>query len=363
MKKFLLTIIIAVTFTKNLFAELPTEIRIGLVSSQSGPAGEQGKAWEEGAVLAAEQMQSELSRKSITLHLTVEDDTSIPAKSVTAFKKLATVDHVQGVVGGTWDYLAESIFPLAKAFKIPLVSPSNPPEIFSAPHANNPFIFSNGLSLAAEEIAITGFLKKKDVKTISIVTVDVPFGTSHAELVKKVSKSLGIQVIEELSLPVEGFMNVLKLAANKARAAHPQLIYLVSDAAGVDLFTRELAALNISIPVLSTQHVYDGFLLSKDLKRFSKVYGVYPKYESKEFDAAFRKRFDKDPKVFASNGYDAVRFLVNAILAGTDFSKSDATFSYKGITGEHALPAKAHKLVKDEAEIMGFESGEWGEVR
>ena len=84
------------------------EIRIGLIASLTGPAGEQGKNWMRGAKLAAK----ELKAKGVKLSLVVEDDRTLPAETVKSVQKLVHVDNVDALVGGTWDYLVESASPI-----------------------------------------------------------------------------------------------------------------------------------------------------------------------------------------------------------------------------------------------------------
>ena len=114
----------------------PQKIRIGAVVSLTGYAEKNGRNWLEGAQLAIE----DLNRDGIACELLVEDDQTTPVKAVTAFTKLAVVDKVQAVVGGTWDFLAEAVFPLAQRYHVPFVTPTRGITISS----NRPRLPSSG---------------------------------------------------------------------------------------------------------------------------------------------------------------------------------------------------------------------------
>mgnify|MGYP005700136941 FL=1 len=92
----------------NVFADTK-KIKIGAIASLTGPAAEQGKNWVDGATLAVKALE----KQGISIEFIVEDDASKPAQVHTAFNKLVSIDQVQGVIGGTWDFLAEAANPLS----------------------------------------------------------------------------------------------------------------------------------------------------------------------------------------------------------------------------------------------------------
>jgi ABC-type branched-subunit amino acid transport system substrate-binding protein len=318
-------------------AENSPEIRIGVIASLTGPAADQGTSWVKGAEAAAK----ELKRSGININLIVEDDATTPAKAATAFTKLSKVNKVQAIVAGTWDFLFEAIAPLAKRDHIPLLTPSNPPEIFSSSSNNNSWVFTNGLSVAAEEKVFRELLIKKNIKSLGLISVQVPFSLIHREMVLKVAKELQLQILIDDELPLEGFMNVLKISALKAAEKRPDAIYAGLDEAATELILRELEILKYSPVFIGSQHVESAYLSSQNKERYKNAIGIYPAYDRSKFDALYKSFYNERPRVFASHGFDAINFFTTALQNAVKFDDPKANFNFQGITGAHTLPPKS----------------------
>jgi branched-chain amino acid transport system substrate-binding protein len=349
----LFSIIFLLCLSGFALAEENSEIKIGAIASLTGPAGEQGKNWLEGARLAADELYS----TGLRVKLIIEDDCTNPSKVAAAFHKLAAGDKVRGIIGGTWDYLAEAAYPIAKQYKIPFVTPTNPVEILSETAVKNPWIFTNGLSLEAEGRVISEFLDTILIKSAGLVYINVPFGTSHAEMFRSLAERKGIKIAADSILTFEGFSETIKLAALKMKHQKPELVYLITDYNGIDLFTRELASLKSAPIILTTQHLDKAFEISDNPGRYRRLYGVYPEYRHNKFDQAFQRKFGAFPRVYAAEGYDALIFLAKALQKNIEFSEPSTVFTYNGLTGKYRLPSKKRALVDNQAVIMTTSSG------
>lgn len=332
----------------------PHSIKLGAIASLTGPAGDQGQGWLEGAQLAVE----DLKKEGIQVELVVEDDGTEPRKVISALTKLVTLNKIQGLIGGTWDFLAEAAYPLALKYKIPLVIPSNPVELLSADKAQNPYIFFNSLSIRAEEEVIREFLKRKNIQSIGFVYPVYPFCTAHVEMVKRVVEVLGIKIVSEYQLP-QGPQSgdAAKLAALKVKETNPELVYFPTDYSGLDLLTNELKRLGSSPIIFTTQHLEQAFDFSNDPIRYKNAYAAYPKLKSEDFLVRFKSYFKRNPKVFSEQGYDGVMFLAKALKAGADLSNPEEKFSYSGLVGEYQITPGTRQIVKDSAVIATTRNG------
>lgn len=329
-------------------------IRLGAIASLTGPAGEQGRNWLNGATLAVE----ELNREGIAVTLTVEDDETNPGKLSRAFAKLVEVDRVMAVIGGTWDYLADTAYPLAKRYRVPFITPTNPPEFIASMVSENPWIYSNGLSLRAERVAIHDAIKQLGAKRLMLVVPNVRFGTSHAELLQAVATDLGATVEQRYEFPIDGnYLEALRVSVLRVREISPDLVFLVADQAGLELFVAELSRLKLDPTLFTTQHLDQAFLQARDPTRYQKAFGVYPLLGEGSFAAAYQTRFGHLPRVYSAHGYDAVRFLVGAHRAGLGLGGASQEFTYDGVTGEHRLPSHNGVLVVDRAQVMTTRRG------
>ncbi|MBL7661685.1 amino acid ABC transporter substrate-binding protein [bacterium] len=327
-------------------------LKIGIIASLSGPAGEQGKNWLAGAELAVD----DLKQKGINLELVVEDDATETKRVATAFTKLATQDKVSAIVGGTWDYLAEVAYPLALKHQIPFLTPTNAVEFLSEETKKNPFVFTNALTLAAEKEVLRDFILATKPQAYALIYAQHPFAVAHAELVKSLAEQYKLALSFSAEILLESYSDTLKTAALKVKQYNPELVYIIADYQGLDLFTRELARLKSNPRILTVQHLDQAFDLARDPSRFRNSFAAYPDYDQ-AFDQKFIAKFNAKPRVFAAHGYDAVMFLALALSAGIKLEDSSATFSYQGVTGEHLLPTRKRALVTNRAVLMTTQAG------
>jgi ABC-type branched-subunit amino acid transport system substrate-binding protein len=327
-------------------------IKIGAIPSLSGAAGEQGKNWLQGAELALDQANQQPASEPKQFQLIVEDDQTQPAKVVAAMSKLCQVDRVAGVIGGTWDFLGEAAYPLAEKHRIPFVTPSNPVEVISEKAKQSGFVFSSGLSLGAMKAAFDSFVDSEKargqrVERIGIVYPDLPFGLQQATMIQQSIAEKQLKVAFTYAFPPASLMSdTVKLAAQKILSEKPDLTYMVLDYNGLDLLTKEFVGLKIQPKVITTQHLDQAFLFSKDPARYKNLYAIYPVEPEESFRNAFEAKFHTPPRVYAYEGYLAARFLIRIAL------------------GWQKLPQDTQQILPDEqthsqARIMTTDSGEF----
>lgn len=335
-------------------------IKIGVITSLNGQAGEQGRNWLHGAELAAK----DANAQGIPIQLLVEDDQTETTKVVSAFTKLVEFDGVRAIVGGTWDYLGEAAYPLAKRYKIPFVTPSNPPEVLSEAAKSSGYVFSNSMTLFSVRKAVKDLLVRKNTKTLGLVYPDLPFGTQQAAVMKDLAKELNIPIVYDYEFPIAGLISdTMKLATLKLEEKKPDFTFAVLNYNYIDILTAEFKTRSFYPRILTTQHLDQALLFSKDPKRYRSMYAVYPKVNDKKFSEDFLRAFHEPSKVYAAHGYDAVMFLAKATAAGVHLDDPAAHFLYEGITGKHILPAQNGQLVATEAVIMSTETGAFQEAQ
>lgn len=342
----------AFIFAFSLFFLLPAfciagpkaSIKLGAVVSLSGDAARNGEEWLRGARLAVEDSRA----SPVTVELIVEDDNTNPMKAVTAFNKLVSLDKVQGVVGGTWDFLAETLYPLAEKAKIPFVTPTNPIEVFSASARSNSWVFTNGLSLRAGVNTAGEFLIDRKIRTIGLITIDVPYGNKHAELLREKLSKLGVTLSFERKVTYQGFNDDIRRAALEVLRVRPEAIFVVLNYAGVDLLLREIERAQPQPLVLMTHTLLEAAELGQFAQRFKNAFGIYQRLEP----AAIPARKEILEPGYAANGYDAVHCLSQAIAARTFPIHGPASFVCHGITGMHRFSSAERELVTTAAQVM-----------
>ncbi len=99
-------------------------VRIGAILPLTGDAGSYGVGLERGMELALENVNEHGGINGRTLGVVVEDSQADPAKAVSAFNKLRTVDGVPMVIGDMFSAGTLAIAPIAERNKVVLLSPS-----------------------------------------------------------------------------------------------------------------------------------------------------------------------------------------------------------------------------------------------
>lgn len=328
--------------------------KIGVIASLTGAAAEQGKNWLDGAKLAAK----ELKENGQDVTLIIEDDQTQPSKVVSAMTKLCGVDEVLAVVGGTWDFLGEAAYPLAKRFKKLFITPTNPVEVISPDAIKSGFIYSNDFSLESMKDAVDKFIIKKNVKTIGLVYPDLPFGTQQASILKEIAVKYKLEIKLDFSFSAASLMSdTVKVASEKINSSNPDLVFSVIDYNGLDLLTKEFQAKSMSPLFITTQHLDQAFIFSKSPERYRNMYGVYPKVEDSEFNRRFIQEYRYPPKVFAAGGYDAIMFLADML------NSKDKIKTYQGLTGSYTYPNAKRQLGSGEVRIMTTDKGIFEEAK
>lgn len=331
------------------------DVRIGAIASLTGQAGEQGKNWLNGVRLAEE----ELKKQGVPVVLTVEDDASTPAKSVSAFRKLHDFNHVEIVLGGTWDFLAEALVPLITSAKIPFITMTNPIEILSKEAQASAYVFTNALSLQATEVAMKKFLDEQKPRSVAILTPSFPFTTAHAALAEKLSQDRGIKVAFSKTFSYDDYFQTIKVLATKVVRSKADLVFIFVSSQALDPFITTLKQQGGSPTILTSQHLDAAFAMTSDKSAYKKTYAVYPKVVDSDFSRRYRERFHEEPRVYSAEGYDAMMFAALSKAAKAELVGGTTPFEYKGATGEYTLPVQNHQLGKISAQIMTTRQGKF----
>lgn len=146
----------------------------GIFDLTNGPGGLWGRGELEGVTLALEDYNGR--RPTSPAVLKVEDSGYDNTKSVSAFSKLAGVEHVAGIIGPTWEPF-DAVMPLCERKKILCLSPSLGHAGFNAPSVR----YSFSLWFDNREYARAHMARLQDKKYQKVAIVSAM--TSYYELV------------------------------------------------------------------------------------------------------------------------------------------------------------------------------------
>ncbi|WP_338749498.1 ABC transporter substrate-binding protein [Janibacter alittae] len=292
-------------------------MKLGLIAAEQGPFAFAGSSYAQGAELAAELEDVEL---------VTEEGSEDPAKSITAFNKLAQ-DDVNAIVCCISSSVAGAMKPLATEQEVPLVVyGATTPGIQSPPYVLRPALLpQQGIAPVSAQL-----VEELDIESAVHVTASDNDGlVAQSEAARTSTEEAGAKNL--------GTVKTLVADTNFSGAVTE---ILSKDADLVTVYTLGEAAATITKSL--REKGYDGVILANNavataplLKSFGKTlaetyYSV--EYtpastipEAEDFTQAYEEKYDEKPDVFASQGYVAVKYAAQGAKEAGDGADAAAT--------------------------------------
>ena len=177
-----------------------TEILIGEVQPMSGPASLIGKAGAAGSKLAIAEINANGGINGRKLRAIYEDDGYVPARSVSAVKKLIDSDKVFGLTGTTGSSHMVAMLPTIEEAKIPTIVHMAPNPAVVNPRRPTVFMIGPDYDYAGY-VPIRYMIEKMNKKggKFGILYQDDDFGKALLAGYQKAIKQYGLNSVAELS--------------------------------------------------------------------------------------------------------------------------------------------------------------------
>ncbi len=177
-----------------------TEILLGEVQPMSGPASLIGKAGAAGSKLAIAEINAAGGINGRKLRAVYEDDGYVPARSVSAVKKLIDSDKVFGLTGTTGSSHMVAMLPAIEEAKIPTIVHMAPNPAVVTPRRPNVFMIGPDYDYAGY-VPIRYMAEKMNKKgaKFGILYQDDDFGKALLSGYQKAVKEYGLSSVAEIS--------------------------------------------------------------------------------------------------------------------------------------------------------------------
>ena len=304
--KWMLVMALALSLPSFAFA---AKVKIGFVNSITGPEAPIGESLSNGVTLAVE----DLKKQGIDVDLIKEDDTGKPEKAMAGFEKLATSDHVGGIVGPYTSKCAAALARLAEKYQVPLVIPV----------ASKDDITRQGLKwtfrLSATTVDYATILLDMATsfgkpKTIAIINENTDFGTSGAKSAHEYATKKHLTVVAEEAYAPGSPDYRSTLASIKAK--NPDLVFMVSYVADAILLMRQSREIGLTPKAFlgaGAGFATEAFAKEQDISNnvFSSTQWTQDvKWPgTKEFAARYKAQFGKDASYHASTAYESMLIM------------------------------------------------------
>ena len=316
MKKKLIGIILLVILgiiVLNIFyssSKTTDEIKMGAILPLTGIASLDGQNEKQGIDLAVEEINQAGGINGRPIKIIYEDDQTDSKRTVLSLSKLAEIDKVTIVIGGTWDILANAIIPEATKKKIVVLSPS---ALSDTLEQESPYFFSVHSPVAVNQEIFEQYLKDNNAKTAAILNVNNPWGIAHKNAFKKAAANTGVDILEERT--IMGFdNNDIATDMTLIKAKNPDMIFVTLNFNDMALFGKKRVELDIKSKILAHFNFVNTIkrgMLSRELGEGVTIFQYSEPSES--FIKKFKEKYGKVPEAYSDVAYDTIYILKEVI--------------------------------------------------
>lgn len=315
------------------------EIKVGFLGTLSGPSAEVGRDQLDGFALAMEQLGGKLG--GVPAKLLKEDDQQKPEVALGSLGKLLEKDKVDVVTGLTFANILMALQGKIAATDVPFLGTvAGPSATAGAQCKPNLFVMSWQSDSPAE--AMGKYFSDRGIKRLSTLTPNFVGGKDKVSGLKRFYK---MPLVDEVYTP----LNQLDFSAELTQisASAPEAIYTFYPGGLGVSFVRQYSQAGLlgKIPFYSTNTLEGSAVQAMGSAAIGAIVGDtwtpgMPSTESKQFVAAFEKRFGRMPSAYAAFSYDAAMLLDSAVhsLKGNvsdrkALTKAIASASFKSLRG------------------------------
>jgi branched-chain amino acid transport system substrate-binding protein len=290
-------------------------VKIGFVSTFSGPTAVIGNDMRNAFELALDHMGRKLG--GLPVEVIYEDDQIKPEVGVQKTQKLIESDKVDFLVGYIWSNVAlASLKPIIDSKTFTLITNAGASQI--AGELCSPYVFTTSWNNDQTPQAIGLYMNQKNVKKAFLIGPNYAAGKDMLEGVAATFKG------EIVGRELTAWPNQLDFSAelSKARAARPDAIFaFYPGGAGIQFVTQYAqSGMKGQIP-LYTAFTIDALSLPRLKDLAVGIPGAQqwvrdlPNEANKKFVEDFRAKHKTDPSFYGAQTYDAVPLLDAAVKA------------------------------------------------
>ncbi len=304
-------VIAAAAFALN--AHAANELKIGFLSTLSGPAGAIGVEIRDGFTLALKMAGGRLG--GLPTEVVFADDTLNPEMGKQLAERLLKRDRVNLMTGVVFSNVMLAVWPTIEQSSVFYIAPNSTPTRISGAGCNPRFLSASWPNEGYHEAA-GHYAKSKGYKNAYLIAPNYPAGKDATSGFKR---GYGGTITAEVYTK----LNQLDYSAELAqiRAAKPAALYaFLPGGMGINFIKQFVAAgLSSEVPL-----VVPGFVSDQDIVRavgepmlgiFDTAHWAYDldNDANRKFVAAFEKQYNRIPTVFAEQGYTTALVIDTAV--------------------------------------------------
>lgn len=297
-------------------------VKIGLVTTLSGPGGYTGQDVRDGFMLAVAQGGGKLG--GVPVDVLSEDDALKPAQGREIADRFMQQDNVKIVTGTVFSNVMGAIVPDVESAGAIFISPNAGSSEFAGAKCNKD-VFVASFQNDTANIPAGIYATQHGYKKVVMMAADYVAGHDMINGFKIGYSGPGQEVLPKLD------QTDFSAEIARIRDINPDAVfYFLPGGAGIN-FLKQYSQSGLKTPLLATIFSLDQRILEAvgDAAKGMALVGHYnldfSNAENKQFVAAFQARYHRLPTFYAADGYDTAHLIGSALkAAGGDDSKLDA---------------------------------------
>jgi len=312
---------LALTLAGALPAAAAADVKVGFMATLSGPSAAVGQDQLDGFQLALEQLGGKLGGVPATL--IIEDDHQKPDTALNGAARLIERENVDVVTGLTFAHVLMALQPKIAETDVPFIGTVAGPSP-TAGKLCKPNLFITSWQSDTPAEAMGKYLQDQNVKRVSLLTPNFVGGKDKLAGFKQTYKG---EVADEIYTP----LNQLDFSAEltQVSSSNPDAVFMFYPGALAISFVRQYrqAGLADKYPLYSANSIEGAGVAAMGDAVFGSIVvdtwtpGIETQ-RSKEFVAAYEKKYGRLPSAYAAFTYDAA-MLLDAAVASLNGDVSD----------------------------------------
>jgi branched-chain amino acid transport system substrate-binding protein len=347
--------------------EIGKTFKLGYDLELSGGVAAYGKAGENGANLAVDEINKAGGIDGKQIKVTSKDNKSENAEAATVVSNLINNDKVNAIIGSMTSGAVKSMTPNVTKGAVPLVTPAGTDDTLTVANGKvNEFVFRSTFQDSYQGKVLANYATN-DLKAEKVILYYDNSSDYAKGIAKSFEKTYAGKIVDKVTFQAgdKDFQATL----SKIKSEDFDAIVMPGYYSETGLITKQARELGLKQPILGGDGFADptfielaGDAAATDVYYVSGYSAQAPANETTtKFIAAYKEKYKAEPSMFDALAYDAVYMVKTAAedtKAKTSVDVKDGLAELKdftGATGEITVD-KDHNPVKD-AVVVKLENG------
>lgn len=358
-------------------AENPSEYKIGVIYSKTGPNSPLGEPEWNATKLIEEKINAEGGINGVPLKIVMADDESSQEKATQEMNRLINDENVLAVLGSSGSGESLAMKGIAMQQQVPMISAAASVHIVE-PAEESKWVFKTPHSDVHAVERIYMYLNEQGISKIGVISDSNAFGTSGLEQLEKLAGEYNIEIVAKESYNTQDpDMSAQVTRINSAKA---EAIVVWGTNPGPAVIAKNVRDLGINLPIIGSHGIANQnfiklageaaegvviptgkLLFPEQIPQDDIQYDVISK-----FYKDYTEKYNSEPTNFGSYGHDNLMLVIEALKNGATDRESIRDYlennikDWVGATGVYNFTDKDHNGLEAGSLVMAVvKDGKW----